>query len=162
MAANSDPDIQPTSWIFLSSIFIVAAITSFFVTDAWLSYGYAPVLIPIYTFVVPAIVSVFVLWEAWKVRSYRMGNRPLNMLSAARIWLLAQATSRTGAVMAGVCAGITASYVGYLHSDVMVYQAIAVGTAGAVSVGMTVAGVIAELWCKNDDDDESVPPAAAA
>ncbi|QRV02419.1 DUF3180 domain-containing protein [Arcanobacterium phocisimile] len=161
METNEHYSLNPTTWWTLLALFIVSGVTAFFVIDTWLSYGYAPVLIPIYTFIVPALMSVFVLWEAWKVRSYRMGNRPLNMLSAARIWLLAQAASRTGAVMAGVCAGATASYMSYLHSDVMVYQAIAVGIAGAVSVGMSVAGFIAELWCKNDDDDESVPPATA-
>lgn len=160
MPDNPESKIQPTSWLLLFAIFGVVGVTSFFVTDAWLGYGLAPVLVPAMTFLIPLFVAAFILWQGWRVRSYRQGRRMLNMLTAARIWLLSQAVSRTGAITSGVCAGIVASYAGYSHSNVMVSQAITIGLAGLASIAMAVAGLVAELWCKNDD--EATPPGVTA
>ncbi|QJC21278.1 DUF3180 domain-containing protein [Arcanobacterium buesumense] len=162
MEADKRNELEPTSWLWLATVVIVSAAVSFFATDAWLGYGNLPPLFPVFTFLVPLLVTIFMLWQGWRVRSYRKGNRMLSMLSAARIWLLSQAVSRTGAITSGLCAGVVVSYLRYSHSDVMIDQAIIVSSAGVASMLMMVAGMIAETWCKNDDDDEPVPPAAAA
>ncbi|USR80201.1 DUF3180 domain-containing protein [Arcanobacterium pinnipediorum] len=161
METNEHYTLRPTTWLTLLSLFLVSGVTTFFVIDTWLSYGRAPILFPVVICFLPLIVAMLIVWQGWRVRAYSRGDRPLSMLSAARIWILSQAVSRTGTITAGICAGMTVSYLGYSYSDLMVDQAIIVGIAGLASLIMAGAGMLAESWCKTDDDD-SLPPGATA
>lgn len=97
-------------------------------------------------------MSAFVVGFAWPVRSYLVGSstRRLDPLRAARIVVLAQAATLTGAAAAGWYAGQSAVVAGELslvaNADRLWRLAILVG-AGVV---LSVAGLIAQHWCRVD------------
>ena len=113
---------------------------------------------PLVSVVMVAGLAVAVLVVAWPVRRWNAGarDRPLNPLRAARTVALAKAAALAGAVLTGGWTG----YVGVALPLVAVTsQPGRTAAAGAVvlaSVGLTVAGLVAERWCMipPEDDDE--------
>lgn len=154
MANEKNAKLRPTSVWALLALFLVAGITTFFVTDIWLRSGRAPFLIPFILFVVPLVIAGVTAWQAWLVRAYRMGKRHLDPLHAARVWILTQAVSRAGALFAGVSAGMAVGYAATSTSALMSEQIVNLALAGGAALIMAGAGWLAERWCMNDDDEE--------
>ncbi|MFY9263145.1 MAG: DUF3180 domain-containing protein [Actinomycetaceae bacterium] len=150
--------LQPTPLWMIGALFLVSAVTTFFLTDIWLRTGRAPVVIPSGLSLVPLAIGVVMLWQGWGVRNYRERKRALSPLHAARVWLLSQAVSRAGAIISGVSAGVGVGYAYTSTSAVMMEQIWHIGSAGVASLAMTGAALLAENWCRTDDDD----PAAEA
>lgn len=105
-------------------------------------------------------MSAFVVGFAWPVRSYLVGSstRRLDPLRAARVVVLAQAATLTGAAAAGWYAGQVAVVAGELslvaNEDRLWRLAILVG-AGVV---LSTAGLIAQRWCRVDPPSDDQGP----
>lgn len=103
-------------------------------------------------------MALFVVGFAWPVRSYLAGRstRRLDPLRAARVVVLSQAATLTGAAAAGWYAGqmaIAASDLSLVANQDRLWRlAILVG-AGLL---LCIAGLVAQHWCRVDppsDDD---------
>ena len=103
-------------------------------------------------------MAAFVLGFAWPVRAYLGGRsaRRLDPLRAARVVVLAQAATLTGAAAVGWYAGQLAVVAGELslvtNQDRLWRLAVLVGA----SVVLALAGLAAQHWCRVDprDDDD--------
>ncbi|WP_353952672.1 DUF3180 domain-containing protein [Knoellia sp. S7-12] len=101
-------------------------------------------------------MAAFVAGFAWPVRSYLLSRstRRLDPLRAARVVVLAQAATLTGAAAAGWYAGQLAVVAGGLalvaNEDRLWRLAILVG-AGVV---LSIAGLVAQHWCRVDPPSE--------
>lgn len=103
-------------------------------------------------------MAAFVLGFAWPVRAYLGGRstRRLDPLRAARIVVLAQAATLTGAAAVGWYAGqlavVTSDLSLVANQDRLWRLGVLVGAA----VVLALAGLIAQHWCRVDprDDDE--------
>lgn len=149
---DSPGSLQPTQVWWVLCLSAVSLVLSFFGFDLWLRRGYSPILLPLWGFVLPLLMSVFVLWQGWRVRAYKRGKGALEALTAARIWVLTQATSRAGAVLAGFSFGVVFAYA-HLNSTAFTSDQIRnFSLAGLAWVVLTVAAFLAERWCVVDDD----------
>lgn len=104
-------------------------------------------------------MAAFVLGFAWPVRAYLGGRatRRLDPLRAARVVVLAQAATLTGAAAVGWYAGQLAVAAGGLslvaNQDRVWRLAVLVGAC----VVLALAGLLAQHWCRvdpRDDDDD--------
>lgn len=101
-------------------------------------------------------MAAFVAGFAWPVRSYLLSRstRRLDPLRAARVVVLAQAATLTGAAAAGWYAGQLAVVAGGLslvaNEDRLWRLTILVG-AGVV---LSIAGLVAQHWCRVDPPSE--------
>lgn len=97
-------------------------------------------------------MAAFVVGFAWPVRSYLAGRstKRLDPLRAARVVVLAQAATLTGAAATGWYAGQLAVVAGDLslvaNEDRLWRLAILVGSG----VLLCVAGLVAQHWCRVD------------
>ena len=146
-------DLQPTSALMLLAIAAVTGVTLFLLADIWLRSGRAPLLVPLLVFLIPLGVAVFIGWQAWLVRRYTSGKKTIDPLHAARIWVLTQAGSRAGAILAGLSLGLGCAYLNAGSSGFLTEQAIHAFLAGGASVVLTVVSWLSERWCIYDDDD---------
>jgi len=114
---------------------------------------------PFVAVVVIAALAFAVLVVAWPIRRWNTGERDrvIDPLRAARTVALAKAAALAGAVMTGGWVG----FVGVaLPAVTLGSQPGRVAASAAVvlaSVGLSVAGLVAERWCMippEDDDDE--------
>ncbi len=115
---------------------------------------------PYVTVVMIAGLAVAVLVVAWPVRRWNAGEREeaLNPLRAARTVALAKAAALAGAMLTGGWSGYV--LVALPLQAVTAQPGRAVASAGVVlaSLGLAVAGLVAERWCMippEDDDDGS-------
>ena len=102
-----------------------------------------------------AAMAAFVVGFAWPVRAYLAGSsrRRLDPLRAARVVVLAQAATLTGAAAAGWYAGqlaVVASDLSLVANQDRLWRlAILVGAA----VALCIAGLLAQYWCRVDPRD---------
>ncbi|MCI7551435.1 MAG: DUF3180 domain-containing protein [Actinomycetaceae bacterium] len=147
--------LQLTPWWLLVLLCVVAGALTFFAVEIWLRGGYAPPIVPFVAFVMPILVGVFVAWQGWNVRRYQMGKRSMNPLTAARIALLAQAGSRTGAILTGIVLAMIAAY---KHSGTTAFfdgQIVRLWLAVGGSALLVGCSYLAEWWCLIVDDDDA-------
>ena len=104
-----------------------------------------------------AAMAAFVIGFAWPVRSYLSGSstRRLDPLRAARVVVLAQAATLTGAAAVGWYAGqlvVVASDLSLVANQDRLWRlAILVGTG----VVLCIAGLVAQHWCRVDPPGDS-------
>ena len=103
-------------------------------------------------------MAAFVTGFAWPVRSYLAGRatKRLDPIRAARVVVLAQAATLTGAAAAGWYAGqlaVVASDLSLVANQDRLWR-LAVLVGAAVLLG--AAGLLAQTWCRVDprDDDD--------
>lgn len=146
----------------LIALAVVAGVTFFVLFSLWVSSGASPIGIPGLLFLVPVAIGVAVAWQGWLVRGYKLARRPMDPIHAARIWVLAQATSRAGALMTGGAGGIALAYWWTGPTSFLTAQAVNAGLAAGGSLVMTVLALVAERWCMIDDDDPAPETTQAA
>jgi len=101
-------------------------------------------------------MAAFVVGFAWPVRAYLAGSstRRLDPLRAARVVVLAQAATLTGAAAAGWYAGqlaVVASDLSLVANEDRLWRlAILVGAA----VALCIAGLLGQHWCRVDPRDD--------
>ncbi|MDP9806642.1 hypothetical protein J2S70_001224 [Trueperella bonasi] len=154
--------LRPTSIWMLVAVGTVASVTLFMLITLLLRSGGSPIAIHSLLFFAPILIGVAVAWQAWLVRSYKLGRRNLDPLYAARIWVLTQATSRVGALMTGGAAGISLAYWWGGPTSFLSEQAINAGLAALGSLVMTALAIVGERWCIVDDEDGGQPDIAQA
>ncbi|KGN32166.1 hypothetical protein N802_10550 [Knoellia sinensis KCTC 19936] len=105
-----------------------------------------------------AAMAAFVVGFAWPVRSYLAGRstRPFDPLRAARVVVLAQAATLTGAAAVGWYAGQLAVVAGDLSLVANESRLWRLAILVAAALILTVAGLVAQHWCQVEppaDDD---------
>ena len=104
--------------------------------------------------VVVVVLAVLVLWGGWQVRRFQRGRRAKDFtpLRAARALRLAQAGSLTGAAVVGWFLGHLAILLP--DRDLTPYGRQIVPLLIAIGSGvlLSVAGLIAQQWCRLPDD----------
>lgn len=107
------------------------------------------------TAVLFAGLAVAVLVLVWPLRQWNRGvrQRPVNPLRAARLVAFTRSCSRAGALFAGWFVG----HAVYLVPDVSFVpqreQLVKVIIIAMTALGLTIAGYIAERWCRLPPDD---------
>ncbi len=95
------------------------------------------------------LLAAAVLRWGWTVRAYQQGKRPsLDPLRAARICALAKAAALTGALLAGWYFAQVLVLVGDWSIESLRAKAIAAVIAVVAAIGLSVAGLVAELFCR--------------
>ena len=154
--------MSPLSTARLGITAALMGAVAFVVSRLLLGAGLTPHRVSWASLVVSGTVALVVLWLGWTVRQYRNGSNPgLSALRAARIVVLAQAVAYTGAIMAGGLAGYGLAVGLEWSHEPRREVAISALIALAGAVAMTVAGRVAERWCKVGGDDDSLPPDGA-
>jgi len=116
---------------------------------------------PVVSVVMIAGLAVAVLVVAWPVRRWNAGerDRPLNPLRAARTVALAKAAALAGAVLTGGWVGYVGVALPVVALTTQPGRTAASAAVVLASLGLTVAGLVAERWCviPPEDDDEGGP-----
>lgn len=102
------------------------------------------------------LLTLFLLLWTWTVRPKllrREGTAPLQPHVAARTTALALASSRTGAAVAGVYAGVTVAFLGELAAPAARDSAIAAGVASVGGLALVAVGLWLESLCRIDEED---------
>lgn len=102
------------------------------------------------------LLALFLLMWTWIVRPRllrRKGTAPLSPHVAARTTALSLASSRTGAAVAGVYAGVVVAFLGELAAPAAQDSAIAAGVASIGGFALAAVGLWLESMCRVDDDD---------
>lgn len=119
---------------------------------------------PLVSVVMVAGLALAVLVVAWPVRRWNAGerDRPLNPLRAARTVALAKAAALAGAVLTGGWLGYVGVAVPLVAVTSQPGRTVAAAAVVLASLGLTVAGLVAERWCMipPEDDDGDGPGAA--
>ena len=133
-----------------------------------LSGGHAPWPIPLPLGVLILGFSAFLFAWGRRVKAMREKDQPerkdqrrtrrrISPLQAARVAVLAQACSRCGAWLAGLCAALfwRTGETSYVREQVL-----AAGLAAVSSAVLTWTGWVVERWCVVDSDDDGPGPQA--
>jgi Na+/melibiose symporter-like transporter len=149
--------VTRTKPLHLLVLAVFGAAVLWFVETALAASG-QPVLIPPFTLAVALVlIGAIIVAMAWPVRRVARGDRTrrVDPFFAARVVLLAKASSLGGALLAGAGLGIA----GYLlsRSVIPAVGSVTMGIATAVgAILLLAAGLVAEHWCTipPDDDDK--------
>lgn len=135
---------------------LATAAVAWFLLDLWTRQGGRLLPLPWFAAVAVALVAVAVAVLGWEVRRSVRGQRssPLDPLFAARVVVLAKAAVFGGAVLAGWYAAqglVVLSGVSSLRRE----RLLVAGVTALAAVGLTVAGFLAQRWCRLPDDDDT-------
>ncbi|MFN8078565.1 MAG: DUF3180 domain-containing protein [Kineosporiaceae bacterium] len=156
--------MRSTRWATLLALAVIVGGASWVVLDALQRNGNDPLPVP---WTAPAgliVLAGVVLVAGWEVRRWVQGRRaqPMSPLTAARIAVLASASSSVGAVLTGWYAAqavvVLRALVGERRS--LFWMAVASALAAIV---LAVAGLIGQRWCRRPPGaDELDEPTQAA
>lgn len=148
---------RPTHLLVLA---LTGALAAWLIELALVSGG-RPVLVPPLTIsVVLALIAVIVAAMAWPVRKVSRGvpGARVDPFYAARVVVLAKASSLTGAILGGAGIGILV----HLSSRTVLPGVGSLLLAGAMALAaimLIAGGLLAEHWCTiPPDDDENAGP----
>jgi hypothetical protein len=134
---------------------LVTGALAWFLLDLWTRQGGRLLPLPWFAAAAIAAVAAVVAVLGWEVRRSVRGQRstPLDPLFAARVVVLAKAAVFGGAVLAGWYAAqglVVLSNVSGLRRERLVVA----GVTALAAIALTVAGFLAQRWCRLPDDDQ--------
>lgn len=138
----------------LAALVVGVAVVSWLLLDAYRATGATGPLVPWPTGALPAALAAALVVAGRRVRRLVNGDpTTLTPIGAARVAVLAQASSRVGVGVAGFYVGLLA--VNLLGPAVPLYrdQVAPVALAVAGFLALTAAGVLVERWCRLPEDD---------
>ncbi len=102
------------------------------------------------------LLALGTLAVAWPIRRWNAGerDRAINPLRAARTLALAKAAAYSGAALAGLWGGFVVQALPRLELQAQSQQAAEAAVAALVAVGLAVAGLVAERWCRIPPDGD--------
>ncbi len=157
--------MSPLTWRRLAGWAGLSLVLAWALGALLLGRGNPPVAVPLSVPIGCLIAGGIALATGWTVRSYQRGDRRhLEPMRALRTAAFAQACAYTGAVLGGVFGGYALSLLAYWGHAPRRQVAIEAFVAAGAAVLMLIAGVIAEHWCRidEDSDDPSGTDAGAA
>jgi len=146
--------VRPLRLKVLASAVALSAIVGWGGSAIALRGGQSPLMVPWTTLLVGIVLGGVVLVAGWGVRQVRMGRRRMDPTRAVRTAVLGQACAYAGALLAGSYGGYALSLLPYWPHLPRREAAIAAGLAALGGAVMLVAGVIAERWCRIDQDGD--------
>ncbi|GIG53746.1 DUF3180 domain-containing protein [Demequina activiva] len=155
--------MQHLTWRPLTTVGLASAVLAWLLTGLMVRGGATPLMVPWSFDVMCVAAGAATLGFGWQVRQYLHGNRPsLDGLRAARIAVLAQATAYVGVIIMGASLGYGLGLVDdWGHGprrDVIISALVAAGAA----LIMTIAGIVAERWCRHGGGADDAPEGSAA
>lgn len=143
---------------FLAGLCLVVALVSRLLVDAYRATGAVGPLVPWFAGVLPVALAVLLVVHGRRVRRLVNGDpTTLTPLTAARVAVLAQASSRVGAGVAGFYVGVLAVNLTGPPSPLHREQVPTSAVAAAGFVALAIAGWIVERWCRIPEDDDDRP-----
>lgn len=147
--------MRPTTPALLLGIALAAGLTSGLLLGAWRSTGSVGLLVPWATAAFPVVMAVVLVIYGRRVRKMVDGDpTTMTALGAARVAVLAQASARVGAGVAGFYAALVVLHAGRLSAPLNREQALASAVAAAGFVVLAVLAWVVERWCRISEDDE--------
>lgn len=114
-----------------------------------------PIHIPVFTGLPVFALALALVWMGWRVRALKTGkDRSLSRLAAARVFFMAVASSRAGALITGVSFVVALSYFLGISTSFIRGETLSWGVLCLSSIALLGAGLLAERWCCIDGDDE--------
>ncbi len=110
--------------------------------------------------VVILLASGVVLAEGYQVKKLQSGTagpRQVSMVRAARTVVLAQAAALTGAAVVGWYAAQVLFYLPDLDVTSVREKMWPILATMAAGLGLAIAGLVAQRWCRIDDSDRKPP-----
>ena len=151
------------------SLLLLAALAFTLVTvvlQVRLAGGGSTATPPVLTLLVTALMALGTLAVAWPIRRWNSGrrDRAINPVRAARTVALAKAAAMAGAVLAGGWSAYVVLALPLVAVEAQAERALLSGLAVLASLGLTVAGLVAERWCMipPEDDDPASGPGEAS
>ncbi|WP_296665975.1 DUF3180 domain-containing protein [Demequina sp.] len=153
--------MSPLSRPRLALLGALMAAVGWAITRMLVSAGRSPLPVPWTVLVVSVGAAVLALVLGWSVRQYRKGKNPgLTGLRAARTVVYAHACAYSGAIVGGAYAGYGLALAldwGHLPRREVAISALVAALGG---LALVVAGLIAEHWCRDDEQrDKGGAPA---
>ncbi|MFC4556212.1 DUF3180 family protein [Georgenia faecalis] len=144
-----------TRWQHLVVTAVVAGLLSYAVLSMLLMRGLSPIPVPGTMWAGLAVVAVAVLLLGRSVRRFTE-RKPTRMdaLRAARVAVLAKASSAAGAALAGYFAAHVLAALANLGAPMLTTHAWWAGAAGLASLALVVVGLVVESWCRIPPDDD--------
>lgn len=156
------PGVVPARIGQVALIAVLATAASWALLDLWAGSGGDPLPLPWTAVAGTVALAIAVVSLGVPVRRWVAGrrDRPLDPLYAARAFVLAKAAAYGGAVLTGWYAGQALS----LLPDVVGVRRerlVMAALAAAAAVGIIVAGLVVQRWCRvpPSDDDDGAPGA---
>lgn len=150
-----------TSWQSLALLAIGGGLISFLVLEGVEARGLLPVPVPMITAAGPAILAVVLLSLGRNVRRL-VHQEPTSMtpLGAARVVLLAKASSSVGSVLVGYFAAQVLVALDNISAPLPREQAVGAGLALLACLVLVTVALLVEWWCRVPPDDEEDPSGA--
>ncbi|WNM24926.1 DUF3180 family protein [Demequina capsici] len=147
--------MTPLTWRRLALWVGVSVLLAWGAAALLLARGQAPVAVPLSLPIGCLIAGGIAIAWGWTVRAYQRGHRHhVDPMKALRTVAFAQACAYSGAVLGGGLGGYALALTAYWDHAPRRSIAIEALIAAAAAVAMLVAGVIAERWCRIDDDGD--------
>lgn len=150
--------MRRTSWQSLVLLTLGGGLISYLVLEGVEARGLLPVPVPVITAAGPALLAVVLLLLGRGVRRLVNQERTsMTPLGAARVVLLAKASSLVGSVLVGYFGAHVLVALDNLSAPLPRDQAIAAGLALVACLALVGVALLVEWWCRvpPDDDDRS-------
>lgn len=144
-----------TSWQNLVLLALGGGLICFLLLEGAEARGLLPVPVPMISAVGPALLAVVLLWLGRGVRRLvRQEDTSMTPLGAARVVLLAKASSLVGSVLVGYFAAQVLVALDNLSAPLPRDQAVAAGLALLSCLALVAVALLVEWWCRVPPDDE--------
>lgn len=146
----------------LAGVLLGVGLVAWLLLDAYRATGAVGPLVPWPTGALPVTLAAALVVYGRRVRRLVDGEpTTLTPLGAARVAVLAQASSRVGAGVTGFYGALLAVNLAGPASPLYRGQALPVALAAAGFLVLTIAGWVVERWCRLPEDDDEDKPGRA-